>query len=312
MPINFENLIEEFNDSLRWESGLAKRSCNQALCTVREWVHWLEEHKKTWLAASTMEANDFMGEKIELLARSTVDCKIWALKRLYRWALDRQLVSTNPFADFCTAFRRGERYLAYVPSIRMIETLLEQPDPHSPIGVRDRACLELLYGAGIRAQELLNLQLRCLHIDERWAIVKGKGNKERIVVFGEMAACWLQRYLDIRSQIPILAGVMGHRVFIHRRGPLNYDMLRSLVHWYAQRCGLRLMTPHTLRHAFATHLYQRGVDLRAIQLMLGHVDLRTTTIYTHVMRDEVREILEIHHPRGSRYQNWERDRNGVC
>lgn len=300
----FASEIDAFDDHIRWEAGLTRRSRDKALYAIQEWQRWLNEQGKDWRQAGADLAATFICSQNERWSRSTVQRKFWAMRKLYAWAQEQGLVKRNPFSDV-RGPQTGQRFIAYVPSIPAMDRLLEQPNIHTHRGIRDRAAMELLFGAGIRAQELLHLRLGDLHLKDRYAIVKGKGGQQRLVVFGDAAQEWMRRYLEIRSFIPIDTGSASswgsQQVFVHHRGPMNYDMLRSLVSVYARRAGFPLITAHSLRHAFATHMYQRGANLRVIQEMLGHACLQTTTIYAHALTNHMHDLLAIHHPRGELY-----------
>jgi integrase/recombinase XerD len=177
-----------------------------------------------------------------------------------------------------------------------VETLLAAPDPTQPLGLRDRAMLELLYATGLRVSELVELDLAQLRLDVGFLVAYGKGSKERVVPVGEQAEGWLRRYLaEVR---PRLARGRHERVFVnHRGGGLSRQGMWKILRGYGAAAGIRRLTPHVLRHSFATHLLEHGADLRAVQLMLGHADISTTQIYTHVHAQRLRSLYDQHHPR---------------
>lgn len=302
---NNENWLQAFDKHLRSETSLTRRSCNKAMYTANAWVAWLDEHGKDWPEASTETGRQYLRAQCADLAKNTVSGKIWVLKKMYNWSREQNLIPNNPFVGL-SGPRTGPRSIAYVPSIHAMARLMEQPDTTTHLGLRDRACLELLYGAGIRAQELLGIRLNCLNLKDRYVHVKGKGGKERLAIFGETAQWWLEQYLSVRRAISIGKGPIGQKLFIHRRGAMNYEMLRTMVNGYATSAGFGLISAHSLRHAFATHLYQRGVNIRVIQELLGHAHLETTTIYAHALTHEMHDLLEIHHPRGTLYESKKR------
>ena len=296
-----ENWLRAFDRHLRSETSLTKRSCNKAMYTANAWVAWLDEHGKAWLEASTETGKQYLRTQCMDLAKSTVSGKIWVLKKMYSWSREENLIPTNPFTGL-SGPRTGPRSIAYVPSIYAMARLMEQPDTTTHLGLRNRACLELLYGSGIRAQELLDIRLNCLNLKDRYVIVKGKGGHERLAIFGEAAQWWLEQYLSVRGAIFIGKEPIGQKLFIHRRSAMSYEMLRTMVKDYANSAGFGMISAHSLRHAFATHLYQRGVNIRVIQQLLGHAYLETTTIYSHALTHEMHHLLEIHHPRGILYE----------
>lgn len=193
--------------------------------------------------------------------------------------------------------RRGVR-LPKTLSENHVEALLAVPDVARPLGLRDRALLEVLYATGLRVSELVGLTLT--QLDLLGGVVKtvGKGNKERLVPLGEVAIEWLERYLaEVRPLL--LAGVPCHAVFVTRRKTMmTRQMAWLLIVRYAKSIGIPSVSPHTLRHAFATHLVNHGADLRVVQLLLGHADISTTQIYTHVARERLKQLHQRHHPRG--------------
>src|SRR5438445_629256 len=185
-------------------------------------------------------------------------------------------------------------------SEREVEALLEAPDPDTMLGLRDRAMLETLYATGLRVSELVGLKLGQVSFDMGVVRVLGKGNKERLVPLGEEAVDWLKRYLA-KGRTGLAKDGKSDAVFITaRRGPLTRQAFWQLVKRYAVKAGVAAtgLSPHTLRHAFATHLLNHGADLRVVQLLLGHADITTTTIYTHVARERLKQLHARHHPRG--------------
>ena len=180
-----------------------------------------------------------------------------------------------------------------------VEALLAAPDTDTPLGLRDRTMLELMYASGLRVSELVGLQSVHLSLSDSALRVTGKGARERLVPFGEEAHGWIERYLA-EARAPILGGQTSSALFVTGRGgPMTRQMFWKLIKAHALRGGVESpLSPHTLRHAFATHLLNHGADLRAVQLLLGHADISTTTIYTHVARERLKQLHAQHHPRG--------------
>lgn len=180
-----------------------------------------------------------------------------------------------------------------------VEGLLQAPDTDTPLGLRDRTMLELMYASGLRVTELVGLKSVHLSLSDGALRVTGKGAKERLVPFGEEAHGWIERYLA-EARGPILNRQTSDALFVTRRGgPMTRQMFWKLIKAHALRGGVQVpLSPHTLRHAFATHLLNHGADLRAVQLLLGHADISTTTIYTHVARERLKQLHARHHPRG--------------
>ncbi len=180
-----------------------------------------------------------------------------------------------------------------------VERLLDAPDPQTDLGLRDRAMLEVLYASGLRVSELVALPLAGVALDTGIVRVSGKGGRERLVPIGETALDWMQRYLSGARPV-LLAGQPHGALFVtFRKQPMSRQAFWYIIKRYAMKAGLQAtLSPHTLRHAFATHLVNHGADLRVVQLLLGHADISTTQIYTHVARERLRQLHEKHHPRG--------------
>ena len=228
---------------------------------------------------------------------TTGNRRLTVFKRYFRWALREHLLGADP-----TLKMRAAKQPMRVPktlSEAQVETLLAAPDVDTPLGLRDRTMLELMYASGLRVSELVTLKTVHTSLSEAALRVTGKGAKERLVPFGEVAHEWVTRYLA-EARGPILKGQQSDALFVTGRGgPMTRQMFWKLVKAHAQRGGVVApLSPHTLRHAFATHLLNHGADLRAVQLLLGHADISTTTIYTHVARERLKQLHAAHHPRG--------------
>ena len=227
-----------------------------------------------------------------------------AVRGFYRFlVLDRRL-ERSPAEDLHPppAWPALPKFL----SVEEVDALIEQPDPSTPLGLRDRALIELLYATGMRVSELVSVRAADLHLDEQYLTCIGKGNKERLIPVGEHAALWIGRYAaDARPELTRHKPATGKggraapTLFVNARGgPLTRVGFWKILKRYGQKAGLpRILSPHVLRHSFATHLLERGADLRAIQMMLGHADLSTTQIYTHVLEARLRAVYERFHPR---------------
>jgi integrase/recombinase XerD len=227
--------------------------------------------------------------------------RLSVFKRYFRWALREQLLSVDPTMDLQAA-----KQALRVPKTlteAQVEALLAAPDTSTALGVRDRCMLELMYASGLRVSELVGLRIFHLGLNDGVLRVMGKGSKERLVPFGEIAAQWLTQYLS-QSRPELLGAHQSEDLFVTTRGSTPGESMSRVMFWvnvkrYAQLSGLRVpMSPHTLRHAFATHLLNHGADLRAVQMLLGHADISTTTIYTHVARERLAQLHARHHPRG--------------
>lgn len=296
------NVREMFLYYLRHEKGLADKSIAAADHDLSRLLAWLgaDSDSDTLLEVTRQRMLDYLSILTANLAPASVDRKLWSIKTYYSWA-NRQGLCANPVQHTCRTKRRPRNPPKFVPTVKDIENLLAQPNIRNAVGIRDRAILELLYGAGLRAGELLGIELNHLDIKNRCLRVNGKGNKERVTVFGQEAQHWLAHYLKV-ARPKFTEGRwsrVGGKLFLASTpsGELTYQALLTLVRKHASKAGLTQTTPHTLRHAFATHLYQNGANLRVIQMLLGHSDLETTTIYTQCTTPRMRELLNQHHPR---------------
>jgi len=259
-----------------------------------------------WLALKSERSLDDTGEADLLEYRvarhsgtkaTSSNRTLTVFKRYFRWALREHLLNADP-----TLRLLGAKQPLRVPktlSEAQVEALLGAPDIETALGIRDRTMLELMYASGLRVSELVTLKSVHLSLGEGALRVTGKGAKERLVPFGEEAHAWLTRYVaQARSQI--LKSKTSDALFVTGRGgPMTRQMFWKLIKAHAQRGGVQpALSPHTLRHAFATHLLNHGADLRAVQMLLGHADISTTTIYTHVARERLKQLHALHHPRG--------------
>jgi integrase/recombinase XerD len=230
------------------------------------------------------------------LSPRSVARMVAAIRGFYRFlVLDRRLES-SPADDL-----RPPRAWPALPkclSLQEVDALIAQPDVSTPLGLRDRAMIELLYATGLRVSELVGVRVADLHLDEQYLTCIGKGSKERLVPMGEQAADWITRYQSTARRA-LLKGRTSPRLFLNvRGGSLSRVGLWKILKLHGRRANLpRMLSPHVLRHSFATHLLENGADLRAIQLMLGHADLSTTQIYTHILEARLRTIYDRFHPR---------------
>lgn len=228
---------------------------------------------------------------------SSANRRLSAIKRYFRWALREGRLAADPTLKL-TAGKAGQRNIKLL-SEAQVSALLAAPDVDTPLGLRDRAMLELMYASGLRVSELVTLKGAHVAFKDAVLHVTGKGGKARLVPFGEHAAEWMARYLR-EARAAILAGQSSDDLFVTARGAgMTRQMFWTLIKRHALAAGIMVpLSPHTLRHAFATHLLNHGADLRAVQLLLGHADLSTTQIYTHVARERLKALHAEHHPRG--------------
>ena len=228
---------------------------------------------------------------------SSANRRLTVFKRFFRWANQMQKMSLDPTIRLDAA--KPELRLPKSVSELNVQALLNAPDLQTPLGLRDKSMLEMLYATGLRVSELVSLQIHQLHLQEGWVKIIGKGNKERLVPMGEFALEFLNLYL-IQSRPVILNGKASTYVFVTHHG----TCMTRIMFWYVIKkmaliAGIEQnLSPHSLRHAFATHLLNHGADLRVVQLLLGHSDISTTTIYTHVAKERLQRLHREHHPRG--------------
>ncbi len=291
-----EELIEAFLHQYYTETGASAHTLEAYGRDLNQWAQWLrpvrleqaeQEHVLRWLV--------HLGSR-GLNPRS-VARKLSALRRFYRYCRQQGLVAVDPTARVDTP--KLARKLPSTLGEGQVERLMRAPDVADPLGLRDRAMLELMYATGLRVSELVGLPLQALVRQERVLRVLGKGGKERLLPYGEPAHDWLERYL--REVRPQLAGTRPDpALFLNRRGRgMSRQNFWQRLRHYARMAGIRgKLSPHTLRHAFATHLLAHGADLRVVQMLLGHSDLSTTEIYTALANAQLKALHAEHHPRG--------------
>jgi integrase/recombinase XerD len=292
-------LIDAFCDHLWLQDGLAAASLASYRRDLIGWRRWLTARDGSLLGVRRGDFEQWLADQFEAKAKATsVARRLSALRRFYRFQLDRGAVAEDPTLRIRAP--KKPRRLPKQISEAQVEVLLAAPDTRTPLGVRDRAMLETLYATGLRVSELTGLKRSQVAHDAGVVRVIGKGSKERLVPMGDEAVAWITRYLaEVR---PALAGpAKRDEVFLTKRhGPLTRQAFWALIKRYAVRAGIpkASLSPHVVRHAFATHLLNHGADLRVVQLLLGHADITTTTIYTHVARERLKQLHAAHHPRG--------------
>jgi integrase/recombinase XerD len=293
-------LIDQFTDSLWLSDGLSKNTIESYRRDLVQLDVWLTATMSASLA--TLDSTDLQAYLAKRISIDHASPKTTArltstLKRFYQHLRREKMLEVDPTAALDSP--KLPRSLPKSLSEANVEALLAAPDVNTPLGMRDRAMLETLYAAGLRVTELVSLPLAQLSLSEQVLRVMGKGNKERLVPLGEVAADWLMRYIN-GARNEILAGRTSHDVFITVRGEtMSRQMFWNIIKRYALKADIRTtISPHVLRHAFATHLINHGADLRVVQLLLGHSDITTTQIYTHVARERLKAIHATHHPRG--------------
>lgn len=296
-----ESELDVFCDSLLLEDGLAANTLESYRRDLLQFGLWLhaEQGAASLLQASAADLTGYLAHRFQLKAKASSSARfLSAAKRFYRYHVLQGALQQDP-----TALVDAPKLIRPLPvslSETAVEGLLQAPDVDDTLGLRDRAMLEVLYASGLRVSELVGLTLDQLRLDMGVVQIIGKGNKERIVPLGEEALDWLQRYLQ--QARPLLLGAYPvPAVFLTQRGEgMTRQAFWYLIKRYALLAGIPLahISPHTLRHAFATHLLNHGADLRVVQLLLGHADISTTQIYTHVARERLKQLHRQHHPRG--------------
>jgi len=290
--------LDAFCDALWLEDGLSRLTLDSYRRDLEQFSQWLSKNGgKALTAADAADLQAYLAHRHKLTRASSAARLVSSLRRYYRYALRQGQVAADPTLNI-TAPKRP-RALPKSLTEDDVEKLLEAPDAVQPLGLRDRAMFELLYASGLRVSELVTLKVAQVSRDMGVVRVLGKGGKERLVPLGEAALSWLTRYLE-ESRPLILDGRASDELFVTARAAaMTRQAFWQLIKRYARRCGLtQPISPHTLRHAFATHLINHGADLRVVQLLLGHSDISTTQIYTHVARARLKQLHAKHHPRG--------------
>ncbi|WKB55618.1 site-specific tyrosine recombinase XerD [Eleftheria terrae] len=289
--------IDRFIDAVWTEEGLSANTLAAYRRDLALYVHWLaEQHGKPLDATTEADLLGYAVHRADTKATSA-NRRLAVFRRYFRWALRERLLSADPTLKLSTA--RQPMRVPKTMTERQVEDLLSAPDVDTALGLRDRTMLELMYASGLRVSELVTLKTVHVGLDEGALRVMGKGAKERLVPFGEEAHAWLRRYLA-EARGAILGLRSSQALFVTVRGEaMTRQMFWNLIKKYARQAGIGApISPHTLRHAFATHLLNHGADLRAVQMLLGHADISTTQIYTHVARERLKVLHARHHPRG--------------
>jgi integrase/recombinase XerD len=291
-------LIDEFCDTLWLEQGLAKNSLDAYRRDMKLFARWLEVKRpeRGLLAVGADDISAYFAERHEETKASSANRRLSVLKRFYQLALRQNRIPKDPCLQMASA-KQPARMVSTLTEAQ-VEALLDAPDLSTPLGVRERTMLELMYASGLRVSELVTLKLVELSLNDGVLRITGKGSKTRLVPFGAQARLWLERYLKDARGI-ILNGQVDDALFVTGRGaPMTRQMFWVIIKKHAAKAGIKgPLSPHTLRHAFATHLLNHGADLRVVQLLLGHSDISTTQIYTHVARERLKRLHEQHHPR---------------
>jgi integrase/recombinase XerD len=291
-------LLDQFGDCLWLEDGLSRNTLDAYRQDLTQWGLWLASRNGDLVQADEKDLKNYLAHLFAKQAKPRTSSRaLSSLKRFYQYLVREQLINTDPTLNIDSP--KIPRSLPKTLTEADVETLLAAPDADTLLGLRDRAMLETLYASGLRVSELVELKLNETNLDMGVVRVMGKGSKERLVPLGEEAVDWLKQYLSEARQ-HILSGQLSDAVFVTARGgAMTRQSFWHLIKRYALASGIsQAISPHTLRHAFATHLINHGADLRVVQLLLGHADITTTQIYTHVARERLKKLHEQHHPRG--------------
>ena len=290
-----------FIDALWLEEGLSANTLAAYRRDLNLLAQWLQGRNASLLVAQEADLHDYFAHRHADTKATSANRRLTVFKRFYRWALRERMITADPTLKLMAA-KQALRVPKTLTELQ-VERLLNAPDVVTALGMRDKTMLELIYASGLRVSELVGLKTLHVSLNEGVLRVMGKGSKERLVPFGEVARDWLQRYLTEGRPV-LLKGHPTDALFVTVRGKHAGEAMTRAMFWqlikrYALLADIHVpISPHTLRHAFATHLLNHGADLRAVQMLLGHADISTTTIYTHIARERLKTLHATHHPRG--------------
>ena len=289
--------IDRFCDALWLEDGLSQNTLAAYRNDLYDLADWLAQKADTLISnASREHVSRYFSGRFASIRATTSNRRLSSMRRFYGWLLLQGRREDDP----CLLLKSAKRPARFpkAPVESQVESLLNAPNVETVLGLRDRAMLEMMYAAGLRVSELISMKSINVSISDAVVRVIGKGDKERIVPIGEEAMNWLARYLR-ESRPLLLAGRQSDALFVTERAqPMTRQRFWRIIRDHGKTAGLQMaLSPHTLRHAFATHLLNHGADLRSVQMLLGHADISTTQVYTHVANDRLRAIHAKHHPR---------------
>ena len=291
-------LIDRFLDAIWMERGLSENTLGAYRADLMALQQRLSEKSVDLAAASRADVMDYIAWRVEGGAkpRSTAR-QLSSFRRFYRYLLREGLIADDPTANI--AMPKIGRALPQSLTEDEVDALLAAPNVAEPLGHRDRAMLEVLYATGVRVSELINLRMSQINLNQGVLRIIGKGDRERLIPLGDEAQDWLREFIE-GPRVEILLERQTDYLFPTRRGDrMTRQAFWHIIKRYAKKAGVvKKLSPHTVRHAFATHLLNNGADLRVVQLLLGHSDVSTTQIYTHVARERMKELHSRHHPRG--------------
>lgn len=296
------NLTEQVEDYLRYsqiERGLSANTITSYRQDLTAFINFLKkEHLKTW-PTKALDIDAFLAQQRDLnKATSSISRLISSLRKFYQWLVRQNIQKINPMLEIDSPKKR--RSLPVALTVDEINHLLDQPNTNKKLGLRDRALLETLYATGIRVSELINLKFNDLHEELKLIKVFGKGSKERLIPISEVALSWIDSYKEkVRDPLILKVGQNCDFIFLNSRGTaLTRQAVWQIIKKYCNMAGIQKnVTPHTLRHTFATHLLENGADLRVVQEILGHSDISTTQIYTNLSQKHILQVYAKTHPR---------------
>jgi integrase/recombinase XerD len=289
--------IDEFCDALWLEDGLSKNTLDAYRRDLTLFAQWrMTQNQESLLNVRTEDIHRYRASLAKNKATSA-NRRLAVFRRFYQHALRQHKITLDPTLNIPCA-KTPARHVQSL-SEKQVEALLAAPDYTTELGLRDRCMLELMYASGLRVTELVLLKIPEVSLNDNVLRITGKGDKTRLVPFGEIASQWIRRYLE-EARPHIMKGQIDDALFVTARGgAMTRQMFWALIKKYSKQAEINApLSPHTLRHAFATHLINHGADLRVVQLLLGHADISTTQIYTHVARERLKQLHKEHHPRG--------------
>jgi integrase/recombinase XerD len=290
-------LIDSFIEYLVTERSSSENTMSSYSNDLKSYGLWLDGKGLSFDKVDYYKLADYMTVmKVSGLKTTSINRKLSTIRQFYRFLLDEGIIEKDPTTDILMPKRA--QYLPEVLNVNEVEGLLNAPDISKPLGKRDKAMLELLYATGLRVSELVKLKLNNINLNAGFLITKGKGGKERLVPMGEKAISWTREYIE--TVRPSMFVKKSEILFFSNRGTaMTRQNFWHIIKRYAISAGIfRDISPHTLRHSFATHLLTGGADLRSVQMMLGHSDISTTQIYTHITSQRLKEVHTRYHPRG--------------
>ena len=298
MAVNQKNLIKEFQDYLLVERGLSENSIFSYSYDLKKFQTYLVRHKKDFLDVKSEDISNFLrDQKRKKISGRSMARAVAALRQFYRYLKDESQMKVNPVENIQTP--QVKRNLPDYLTLKEINELFSMISEEDPYELRDKAIFELLYSSGLRISEACNLRMDDVDLDNMFLTIRGKGGRERLVPFGEKSLIILRKYLE-RARDEILKDRFSDYLFISKKGDfLNRKSVWRLLKKYLARTSIKKdITPHTFRHSFATHLIENNADLRSVQELLGHIDISTTQVYTHLASRTLKEVHKKYHPRG--------------